>query len=271
MLFCGGLGLRLREASPRVPKPMISIGNRPILLHLMKYYAYFGHTDFILCLGHKADVFKEYFLNYNEAMSNDFVLSDGGQTVEVLRRDIDSWRITFVDTGMQAKIGQRLKAVQHHLAGDEVFLANYGDQLTDAPLPELISRFRDGGKVATFLCVKPTYSSHVVALDDRGIVRGIEAMNCSDIWINGGFFVFRREIFDYIEEGEDLVEEPFGRLIREEQLVAHRYHGFWAPMDTLKDRQSLESLSASGRAPWALWETSTTGRSGAVGGAEASV
>ena len=254
VIFCGGLGLRLREASPRIPKPMIPIGNRPILIHLMKYYATHGHTDFILCLGYKAEVFKEYFLNYNEALVNDFVLSDGGQTVEVLQHDIAKWRITFLDTGLRATVGQRLKAVEAHLGDDEAFLANYGDGLTDVPLPEMISQLAASGKTASFLCVRPTYSTHVVSLGQDDSVKRIDAMDQAGIWINGGFFVFRREIFNYLGEGEDLVEQPFQRLISKEQLLAHRYEGFWQPMDTLKDKQNLETLFESGNPPWAIWE-----------------
>lgn len=259
VIFCGGLGLRLREATPRLPKPMIPVGNQPILIHLMKYYAHYGHTDFILCLGHKADVFKEYFLNYNEAMSNDFVLADGGRTVELLHEDIANWRITFVDTGLRASIGQRLKLVERHLDQDEVFLANYGDGLSDLPLPSMIDQLVESDKTASFLCVRPNYSTHVVSFDEGLSVRGIQTMAQAGIWINGGFFVFRKEIFDSLGAGEDLIEEPFRRLIDRDALLAHRYGGFWAPMDTLKDKHNLESLFESGRPPWAVWENGTVG------------
>jgi glucose-1-phosphate cytidylyltransferase len=253
VLFCGGLGLRMREASERTPKPMIPVGNRPLLLHLMKYYAHYGHTDFILCLGYQAHAIKDYFLNYNEALVNDFVLSDGG-TVELLRSDIQGWRITFVHTGLRATIGQRLRAVREYLGDDEFFLANYADALTDAPLPEVIADLHERGKIATFLCVQPTHSFHFVALDERAVVTDIQDVKHANIWINGGFFVFRRDIFDYLHEGEELVEAPFRRLIAEEQLLAYRYRGFWAPMDTLKDRDNLESLFESGQPPWAVWD-----------------
>src|SRR5215470_8642056 len=138
VLFCGGLGMRIREAGENVPKPMITIGYRPILWHVMKYYAHHGHKDFILCLGYKADTVKNYFLNYNECTSNDFVLSQGGKNMKLFNSDIQDWRITFVDTGMTSNIGQRLKAVEKHLEGEEMFLANYTDGLSDLPLPEYI-------------------------------------------------------------------------------------------------------------------------------------
>lgn len=255
VLFCGGLGLRMREASERIPKPMIPVGNWPLLMHIMKYYAHYGHTDFILCLGYNAHVIKQYFLSYNEALSNDFVLSDGGRTVQLVRSDIQDWRLTFVDTGLQANIGQRLKAVRDYVGDDEVFLANYADGLTDAPLPQVIAQLVDRGKIASFLCVRPRFSCHVVSLTDGELARNVEDIRRSDLWINGGYFVFRKEIFDYIRDGEELVEEPFRRLMAEEQLVAYRYEGFWAAMDTLKDKQNLETLVESGRPPWAVWET----------------
>jgi glucose-1-phosphate cytidylyltransferase len=260
VLFCGGLGLRLREHSERVPKPMVPIGYRPILWHVMKYYAHFGHKDFVLCLGYKADVVKEYFLNYNEALSNDFVLDgnghDGGPTsrVELLSSDIHDWRITFADTGLHANIGQRLKAVQRYVAGEEVFLANYGDVLTDAPLPELVDDFLKRDKVAAFISVKPTYTFHVVTAHEDGVVERIDDVRVSDIWINGGYMILRKEIFDCIGDGEELVQEPFQRLIKQDLLIAYRYEGFWAPMDTLKDQQQLESLHETGRPPWAVWQ-----------------
>jgi glucose-1-phosphate cytidylyltransferase len=260
VLFCGGLGLRLRDHSQRIPKPMVPIGYRPILWHVMKYYAYFGHRDFILCLGYKADVVKEYFLNYNEALSNDFVLSGNGNGgghrshIELLGSDIHDWRITFADTGLHANIGQRLRAVWRHVADDQVFLANYGDVLTDAPLNEMVEDFLRRDAVAAFVSVKPTYTFHVVRAKDDGTVERIDDINAADIWINGGYMILRREIFDYLEEGDELVEEPFQRLVKLNLLRTYRYQGFWAPMDTLKDQQHLESLYETGRPAWAIWQ-----------------
>jgi glucose-1-phosphate cytidylyltransferase len=260
VLFCGGLGLRLRDHSERLPKPMVRIGYRPILWHVMKYYAHFGHKDFILCLGYKADVVKEYFLTYNEALSNDFVLTGNGDDgkassrVELLGSDIHDWRITFADTGMHSNIGERLKAVQSYVGNDDVFLANYGDVLTDVHLPGLIDDFMRRDAVAAFVAVKPTYTFHVVNTQEDGTVERIDDVNSADIWINGGYMILRKEIFDYIGEGEELVQEPFQRLIKQDLLVGYRYEGFWAPMDTLKDLQHLESLYETGRPAWALWQ-----------------
>jgi glucose-1-phosphate cytidylyltransferase len=254
VLFCGGLGMRLREGSESVPKPMVHIGYRPILWHIMKYYAHFGHRDFILCLGHRADVVKHYFLDYDEAISNDFVLSGGGRERLLLGRDIDDWRITFVDTGLNSNLGQRLKAVEPHLAGEELFLANYSDGLTDLPLPEAIAHFERSGKTACFAAVQPTQSFHVVEIDGDETVASIQQLTRSGLWINGGYFIFRKSIFDYIREGEELVEEPFRRLIRERELLAYRHKGFWLAMDTFKDKQLLEDMYARGEAPWELWK-----------------
>ena len=253
VLFCGGLGLRIRDFADDIPKPMVNIGFRPVLWHLMKYYAHFGHREFILCLGYKADCIKDYFLNYSEYLSNDFVLSEGGRKRELLSRDIEDWSITFVDTGLSCNIGQRLKAAEEFVGDDEVFLANYSDNLTDYHLPSMIDGFLDSDAVGSFLAVKPTQSFHVVRVNDDSRVSEIMEMGSSGLLINGGFFVFRREIFDYLCDGEDLVYEPFQRLTKERRLATYQHDGFWACMDTFKDRQMLDELYARGEAPWELW------------------
>ncbi len=257
VLFCGGLGTRLREYSETIPKPMATIGYRPILWHLMKYYAHFGHTEFILCLGYRGDLIKQYFLDYNECLSNDFELSGGGKHVTLYGRDIDEWKITFADTGLHSNIGQRLKAVRRYLGDDATFLANYSDGLSDLPLTQYLEHFRQQGKIASFLCVRPSQSFHAVTLADDSLVRDIRHIGGSNLWINGGFFAFKREIFDHLKEGEELVEEPFQRLIQLEQLTAYRHHGFWACMDTLKDKQAFDDMSARGETPWTLWKRGT--------------
>jgi len=245
--------MRLREYSEQIPKPMIPIGYRPIIWHVMKYYAHYGHKDFILCLGYKADAFKSYFLNYNECLSNDFILSQGGKEMQLLNSDIQDWRITFVDTGTSSNIGQRLKAVERYVQGEEVFLANYTDGLTDVPLPEYIDYFLEKRRMASFLCVRPTHSFHVVSVKND-LVQEIQHMSRADIWMNGGYFIFRNDIFKYIERGEELVEEPFQRLIQQEQLLAYKYNGFWACMDTFKDKQELDDMYGRGEAPWEVWK-----------------
>jgi glucose-1-phosphate cytidylyltransferase len=250
VIFCGGFGVRMGEETQKIPKPMIPVGGRPILWHIMKWYASWGHTDFILCLGYKAEVVKEYFLAYNEALSNDFVLSNGGRDVQLLGSDISDWRITFVDTGTQSTIAERLVAVSSYIGEDEYFLATYGDGLTDAPLPDMIERLQSSGKTGLFISVRPVFNAHVIEADADGVVRSIEDLQFANVWINGGFFVFRRDIFDHINPGEELVIEPFARLIEAGELLAFRYEGFWEPMDTIKDKQRLDALAESSNAPW---------------------
>jgi glucose-1-phosphate cytidylyltransferase len=252
VLFCGGLGMRIRD-NENVPKPMITIGYRPVMWHLMKYYAHFGIKDFILCLGYRADYIKNYFLTYNECLSNDFTLSDGGRTLELLKSDIGDWRITFVDTGLNANIGQRLKAVERHLEGEEYFLANYADGLSDLNLNEQLDHFFSHKRTASFVSVKPNLSFHFVNADEQGRVKTIENFGRTHLRINGGFFVFHRDIFKYMGPGEELVHEPFQRMVADDQLLAYEYDGFWQAMDTFKDRQGLEELYAAGQAPWELW------------------
>jgi glucose-1-phosphate cytidylyltransferase len=253
VIFCGGLGMRLREIGDDIPKPMVPVGNRPILWHLMKYYAHYGHTDFILCLGYRADVIKKFFLNYEETSSNDFVLTNGGRQIELMNRDISDWRITFADTGVNANIGQRLMAVREYLRGEEMFLANYADGLTDMHLPSVIDRFASGGKVANFVSVRPNLSFHAVSARPDGGVREIKPVTETDLRVNGGFFLFRHQIFDYMRAGEELVQEPFERLIRADQLQTHAHDGFTATMDTFKDKQAFDDLYAKGKAPWEVW------------------
>ena len=244
--------MRLRGYADDVPKPMVTIGARPILWHLMKYYAYFGHKDFILCLGYKGNSIKDYFLHYDESISNDFVWSEGGRTVRFLNRDIDDWTITFVETGHSANIGQRLKAVEPYLSGEEIFLANYGDGLSDVPLPAMIETFRRSRATASLLLVQPTGSSDVVYTEPDGTITDVTPLSQTDMWINGGFFVMRNEIFCHILPGEELVQKPFQRLIEKKALLGYKYKGFWQCMDTFKDKQHLEELN-HGAAPWKVW------------------
>ncbi len=260
VLFCGGLGRRIWEGNENTPKPMVHVGNRPILWHVMKYYAHFGHKDFILCLGYRADVIKNYFLSYNECLSNDFVFSKGGKHLQVLHSDMDDWTITFADTGATSNVGQRLKAVEKYLEGEEVFLANYTDNLTDLDLPRLLDHFYQRNKTAAFLCVRPPLSCHYVSLGGGGLIEEIRTMNQSGILINGGYFVFKRTVFDYIRQGEELVQEPFHRLIAERELVGYPYEGFWKSMDTFKEKQELDELYSKGIAPWELWKKPGNGR-----------
>ena len=254
VLFCGGLGTRLKEYSETIPKPMIEVGYRPLMWHLMRYYAHYGHHEFILCLGFQGDYIKRYFLNYNECLSNDFELTEGGREIHLYSSDIEDWRISFVDTGLNTNIGQRLLRVKDLLRDEEVFLANYSDGLTNLNLAGYLQTARAHDKVASFLSVKPSQSFHVVKADTSGDVTDLSPVDRSDIWINGGFFVLKQDIFDYIQEGEDLVREPFHRLIGEGQLFTYRNPGFWACVDTLKEKRMFDEMYARGDTPWVVWE-----------------
>jgi glucose-1-phosphate cytidylyltransferase len=261
VIFCGGLGLRLREYSENVPKPLVPIGDAPVIWHLMKYYSHYGHKDFILCLGHKGEAIKRFFLNYNEALATDFVLSEGGKKVQLLGKDFSDWRITFADTGSKSLVGQRLLAVREHVKDEEIFLANYVDGLTDINLNSVIERFLQSGKTACFVSVPPTQTFHLVECDANCQVTSINHAGTSKKWINGGYFVFKQEIFDYIQPGEDLVDEPFQRLIEAQELMTIQHTGFWACMDTFKERQQLEDLWSKGGAPWQVWINNGNGTS----------
>jgi glucose-1-phosphate cytidylyltransferase len=250
VLFCGGLGTRIREYSESIPKPMVPIGHQPILWHLMQYYSQYGHRDFVLCLGYKANVVKDYFLNYKQVTNSDCVVSHFGKKVEVLGDRPPDWRVALVDTGIWRNIGQRLAAVRHLVQDEEMFLANYSDGLTDAPLPDMIERFKRSGKIGCFIAIHPPITFHLVDFDEQGNVDRLRVSQEAEVWINGGYFIFRKEIFDYLHEGDELVDQPFKRLIEQGKLMAYKYEGFWRAMDTLRDRQVLEEMIERGEMPW---------------------
>ena len=253
VLFCGGLGTRIRDYSENVPKPMVPVGHDPILWHVMQYYHHYGHRDFVLCLGYKANVIKQWFLDYKPAIHTDFTISEPGAKVEMLGAAPHDWQATLVDTGIWRNIGDRLTAVKRHVEGEEMFLANYSDGLSDAPLPEMIEFFRASGKTACFMAIRPNFSYHLVDFDEDGTVQAFRTSHDSEIWINGGFFILRPRIFEFMRPGEELVVEPFQRLIDAGELVVYRHRGFWASMDTLRDKQLLEDMLEKGRTPWLPW------------------
>jgi len=252
VLFCGGLGTRLREHSEVIPKPLVNIGYRPIMWHLMRYYAHFGHKDFVICLGYRGDMIREYFLNYNECLTNDFVMSEGGRKIDLIKSDIEDWRITFVDTGLHSNLGQRLLRVKEYLKDEPMFMANYADALTDLPLDDHIDKFKSTNAVGSLVAVRTSQSFHSVQSDENGTVSSIGRIKDSEFWINGGYFVFRPEIFDYIEEGDELVEKPFQRLVERRLLHVNRYTGFWQQMDTFREKIIYDRMEARGECPWML-------------------
>ena len=259
VLFCGGLGMRMREGPTSAPKPMNMIGDRPLLWHVMRYYAHFGHTDFVLCLGYGASAVKNFFLTYDETRSNDFILENGAREVKLLRTDISEWRITFVDTGLNSPIGERLRRVRRFVADEEIFLANYADVLTTADLNDMIRQFEVSSAAASLLAVPPQSSHHVVDIDEAGLITRVTPMQDLRQWENGGFFVFRPEIFDHLNEGEDLVEDALPRLIAQRRVLAYPHKGYWSPADTVKERAQLEEMYHRGNCPWMVWDPERSG------------
>lgn len=253
VLFCGGQGTRIRDYSDDIPKPLVPVGGVPMLMHIMKYYASFGHRDFILCLGYKGQAIKKFFLEFDECMASDFVLELGKARANVLEPAVPDWRITFVDTGMDTNVGGRLLRVRKHLEGDEMFFANYADILTDLDLDAMLARFRASKAYAGFCCVRPPYSFHTVNFGANDMVKSLTEMKQSGAWMNGGYMILRQEIFDNLRPGEELVNEGFERLIRQNRLYAHKHNGFWMPMDTFKEKQAFDDMVARGDTPWQVW------------------
>jgi len=261
VLFCGGYGLRLRDHEPRIPKPVVPLGDEPLVLHVMRYYAHFGHDDFVLCLGYKGDVVQDAVERALEAQ-----LGGAGPEVAGTAQDISGWNVQFVDTGLDATIADRLVAVRPFLDPGEPFFANYSDSLSDAHLPSLLAEHERTGAVASFMCVRPHLSLHHVAVDDRtGAVVEIRSIR-EAMRINGGFFTLDQRVFDYIEPGDELVEQPFARLIADGLLHGQVYDGFWSTVDTFKDHMRLTALLQKGPGPWQLWRSPDVALASGMGG-----
>ena len=253
VLFCGGYGMRMRnDSADAIPKPLQMVGPRPLLWHVMRYYAHYGHKEFILCLGYGAEHIKNFFLSYQEAASNDFVMHNG--QVDLLHSDISDWKITFVDTGVESAIGERLRRVRRHLDGDQHFLANYADVLTDAPMDEIVAKFHQSGASASMMIVPPQSSFHCVDVSESGSVKQITPVSQFPIWENGGFFVLSQEVFDLLPPGGDLVEDACGALAARGKLFGYKHMGFWKPADTFKERAELDAGYHKGNRPWMVWE-----------------
>jgi glucose-1-phosphate cytidylyltransferase len=263
VLFCGGLGMRMRDGVTNAPKPMAMIGDRPLLWHVMRYYAHFGHTDFVLCLGYGASVVKDFFLKYDETRSNDFVLHGAGP-VELFKTDISDWHITFVDTGLHSPIGERLRRVRRFVEDEPIFLANYADVFTNAPLPDMIERFGVSSAVVSLLSVPLQSTHHVVEVSDEGLVTQVTPMRDLRQWENGGYFVLRPEIFDHLHEGEDLVENAILRLVAQRRVLGYPWKGFWTTANTVKERAELEERYYRGDCPWMVWDAERSYTMGAT-------
>jgi len=254
VLFCGGLGTRLREHSEIIPKPLVNIGPRPILWHIMRTYAHFGHKDFIICLGYQGDSIRDYFLNYNPYLLQDITLDGGRGVISPEKSEIDDWRITFVDTGLHTNIGERLLRVRKYLKDEPMFLANYSDQLSNLPMDKYLQDFKKTDASVGFISVKPSSQSyHCVDAEPDGFVNRLEPVAEAEYWVNGGYFIMRQDIFDYINEGEDIVEEPFERMAAAKKLWTHQYTGFWMAMDTFKDKITYDRMWGREETPWCVW------------------
>jgi glucose-1-phosphate cytidylyltransferase len=259
--------MRLHPSTANVPKPLVNVGDHPILFHLMEIYAYYGHKDFILCLGYKGNEIKKYFLEYNDALSSDVIMRPGAlqkdERIEVLQKSMQEWKITLADTGLHSTIGERLRRIKKYIEHEDAFLANYSDALSDININKFIKYAKKQNKIGCFITVRPPSSYHIVRTNSEKNVDSIELFENSDLRINGGFFYFKKDIFDYINEGEELVFEPFQRLIDDQQLVVYEHNGFWASMDTYKDKSKLDTMVKTGNAVWEVWNSNNIGVSSA--------
>lgn len=257
IILCGGYGTRIRDVADNIPKPMISVGGVPILWHIMKYYAHFGHNKFTLCLGYKSNVIKDFFLNY-EALTRDFTISLGSsKSIEFHTEHTESdWKVTLAETGLDAMTGARLKRVQKYVADDENFMLTYGDGVGDVDLDKLLEFHRAHGKILTVTGVRPPGRFGELVSAGNGLVTEFnEKPQATGGRISGGFFVCKREIFDYLEDRQDLVfeQQPLRQLVKDGQMMVFEHDGFWQPMDTHREFQLLNSLVESGKAPWVVW------------------
>lgn len=256
VILCGGLGTRLREQTEFIPKPMVEIGGKPILWHIMKIYALYGHKEFILCLGYKGEMIKKYFLSY-EAMNNDFTIRLGQPRKIDFKGDYveEGWEVTLADTGETAMTGSRIKQVQKYIDDDE-FMVTYGDGLADIDLNKLLDFHHKQNKIGTLTGVHPITRFGEV-IEDHGIVKNFsEKPALSEAYVNGGFFVFNKKLFDYlsVEENSVLEKQPLEQLVRKKELAIYPHNGFWQCMDTYRDYRYLNNLWASNDAPWKVWK-----------------
>jgi glucose-1-phosphate cytidylyltransferase len=254
VIFCGGQGTRLREETEYRPKPLVDVGGRPILWHIMKTYAHYGVRDFVLCLGYRGQMIKEYFLNY-EAMNNDFLISLGckHQVWYLGQHEEQNFNVTLADTGLDTMTGGRLARVKPYL-DDETFMVTYGDGLSDVNIADLLAFHKSHGRVATVTTVCPTSRFGEVAISDGGCVDAFSEKPRQNAWVSAGYFVFNRQIFDYLEGDECVLEQrPLERLVTEGEMMAYRHDGFFFAMDTYREYLQINEAWNSGQAPWRVW------------------
>jgi glucose-1-phosphate cytidylyltransferase len=253
VILAGGLGTRLREETEFRPKPMVEIGDRPILWHIMKYFSTFGFNDFIICLGYKGDLIRDYFLNYHTRnISLSLNLGSNSETSFLDKHDEESWKITLVDTGKESSTGERLKRVQDFV-GDRTFLCTYGDGLANIDLEKLVNFHRSHNGIATLSAVHPTSRFGVVDLDSNSMVQQFMEKPVVDDWINGGYFVLEPKVFEFISDLGPFEETPLRNLANTNNLYAFKHEGFWQPMDTYREHLELNKIWADGGAPWKSW------------------
>ena len=255
VIFAGGLGTRLMEETEARPKPMVEIGGKPILWHIMKIYEYYGHNDFIICLGYKAQMIKEYFLNYY-LYNSDVTIELEKNKVEVHFTNSESFKVTLIDTGLNTNTAGRLKRIQKYI-GNQTFMLTYGDGLSDINLHSLVEFHKTNGKLATLTSVQIPGRFGNIEINKNGIVQNFQEKPEGDgFWINGGFFVMEPGIFDYLNGEMDAIQwekKPLIEIAQDGQLAAYQHYGFWKPMDALRDRIELEELWNSGKSPWKIW------------------
>jgi glucose-1-phosphate cytidylyltransferase len=253
VILAGGIGSRLTEETEIRPKPMIEIGHRPILWHIMQHYSHYGFRDFVICLGYKGEYIKKYFSD-TLAMASDLTIDFATHSVEMLETARDDWRVTLIDTGQTTQTAGRLDRVRKHV-GDDTFLMTYGDGVSDVDLHDLVEFHRRNGKLATITAVHPPARFGKLHIEGSMVTEFEEKPQMSEGWINGGFFVLEPGIFDYIPGDVDWAHEPLEHLARDGQLAGYAHHGFWQCMDTMRDKILLNSLWDSGDAPWKLWSS----------------
>jgi glucose-1-phosphate cytidylyltransferase len=254
VILAGGLGTRISEESDFKPKPMIEIGGKPILWHIMKIYSHYGFNEFVICCGYKGYVIKDYFHHYymHEA---DMTIDLGSNTIEYHNSTSEPWRVTLVDTGLNTMTGGRIKRVQSYI-GNEPFMLTYGDGVSDVDIPALLDFHRKSGRLATLTSVQPSGKFGALEIGSRDAIMSFKEKPRGDgAWINGGFFVCEPQVLDYIQDGDATVweREPLEALAKDGQLGAYKHAGFWQPMDMLRDKNELEKLWATGKAPWKSW------------------
>lgn len=253
-LLAGGMGTRLREETEFLPKPMVQVGSRPILWHIMRSYGFFGHSDFVICAGYKGEIIKEYFREFQSEVS-DFTVTLGSKfSIEFHDEFVENgWKVTFADTGLTTMTGGRLFKARKYI-DDEVFMCTYGDGLSDVNLNNLLEFHKSHGKIATVTAVRPLSRFGVLELGSNGVVESFREKPQADGWINAGFFVFNKNVFEYLDENSILENEPLARLSADSELMAFRHDGFWQPMDTYREYSMLNDMWNSNSAPWKIWD-----------------